>query len=78
MTAAAPGSFGDLTDREFEVFRALAVGLNNREMADALFIGEATVKTHVGRVFRKLGVRDRVQAVVLAYEVGVVQPHQPA
>lgn len=70
--------FSDLTDRELEVLRVLASGLNNREIANALYIGEATVKTHVGRVFAKLGVRDRVQAVVFAYEVGVVSPSRPA
>jgi DNA-binding NarL/FixJ family response regulator len=65
---------GDLTDRELEVLRHLAGGLSNREIASALYIGEATAKTHVSRVLTKLGVRDRVQAVVLAYEAGVVRP----
>ncbi|MBM0226322.1 MULTISPECIES: response regulator transcription factor [Micromonospora] len=76
-TATAPvgGSPGlaDLTLRETEVLRMMALGLSNREIAGQLFVGEATVKTHVNRIFAKLGVRDRVQAVVLAYQAGVAQ-----
>ncbi|QGQ19835.1 response regulator [Cellulomonas sp. JZ18] len=62
----------DLTPRELEVLRHMAEGLSNGEIAATLFLSEATVKTHVGNVLAKLRVRDRVQAVVLAYEVGVV------
>jgi DNA-binding NarL/FixJ family response regulator len=64
----------DLTERELEVLRLLASGLSNREIADSLYIGETTAKTHVSHVLTKLTVRDRVQAVVLAYEAGVVHP----
>jgi DNA-binding NarL/FixJ family response regulator len=66
--------FADLTERELQVALAVARGLSNAEIGAELFLSEATVKTHVTRVLAKLGVRDRVQIVVAAYESGLVQP----
>lgn len=65
---------GKLTDREQEVFRLMATARSNREIAAELFLSESTVKIHVGRILAKLELRDRVQAVVLAYESGLITP----
>ena len=78
-TAGTPGSphaaaVATLTPREHEVFTLIAQGLSNPEIAAKLFLSEATVKTHVGHILAKLDARDRVQAVVIAYETGVVAP----
>ena len=72
-----PRDLAELSPRELEVFRLLARGMSNREIADCLIVGETTVKTHVARILAKLGARDRVQAVVVAYETGAVIPGDP-
>lgn len=73
-SGAAPAALAGLSERELEVFGLLARGRSNAEIARALFLGEATVKTHVARILAKLELRDRVQAVVLGYECGYLRP----
>ncbi|HSP70917.1 MAG TPA: response regulator transcription factor [Gaiellaceae bacterium] len=75
-TPQPPSALGELTPREHEVLKLLARGLSNAEICAELFISEATAKTHVARILQKLDLRDRTQAVIYAYESGVVMPGQ--
>lgn len=74
---APPAAIRELSERELEVFRLIARGLSNAEIGQELFISETTVKTHVTHILSKLDLRDRVQAVVLAYQTGLVEPGAP-
>jgi DNA-binding NarL/FixJ family response regulator len=74
LANARPAGLEALSPRELEVLRLVARGLSNAEIATELYVGDATVKTHVSRILQKLSLRDRVQAVVLAYESGLLQP----
>jgi len=71
---APPKGLGELTEREMEILRLIATGLSNAEIGRELYIGETTVKTHVTHILQKLGLRDRVQAVVLAYQTRLFEP----
>ena len=74
--SVAPQLTDRLSPRELDVWKALARGLSNHEIANTLFVSEATVKTHVARILAKLDLRDRAQAIITAYETGLVQPGQ--
>jgi len=69
-----PPALSALTERELEILTLLARGLSNAELGATLYLSEPTIKTHLSSIFRKLGVRDRVQAVIAAYEAGLVEP----
>jgi len=70
----APPALSSLTEREREILTLLASGLSNAELGARLYLSEPTIKTHLSSIFRKLGVRDRVQAVIAAYDAGLVAP----
>jgi DNA-binding NarL/FixJ family response regulator len=74
LPAEPPPGLDELTPRELEILRLVAQGKSNTEIATELVIGQTTVKTHVARLQMKLGLRDRIQAVVLAYETGIITP----
>ena len=75
---APPKEFDELTTREQEVFRLIAEGLSNVEIGQQLYISDTTVKTHITHILQKLGLRDRVQAVVLAYQTGLFETDAPS
>jgi DNA-binding NarL/FixJ family response regulator len=75
--AGPPKEFDELTSREQEVFRLIADGLSNAEIGERLFISDTTVKTHITHILQKLGLRDRVQAVVLAHQTGLFETDAP-
>jgi DNA-binding NarL/FixJ family response regulator len=76
--AGRPAQLAELTERELDVLRLIARGLSNAEIGKALFLSEATVKSHVNRILTKLDLRDRTQATVLAYETGLIEPGDAA
>ena len=73
-SSSRPPDLGALSERELDVLKLIASGGSNAQIAGELFISEATVKSHIGRIFSKLELRDRAQAVVIAYESGLVRP----
>jgi DNA-binding NarL/FixJ family response regulator len=77
LASSPPPAVEELTSREREVFDLLARGMSNPEICEQLVISEATAKTHVARILQKLDLRDRVQAVIYAYETGLVAPGSP-